>query len=154
MAKTDFDALRPKIVAAWRTGEYSQRDLAKKFNVSAGYVAKLTKDVEQDCEQSVSAGVLYNQALADDDEHLVSAIKEVVDERTKHIMFFNRAALALSSAAVNRVQAEPDMPMADMRHASEIVAKQRDSILGKAPDNQTNVQINNQLPAVSVTFGD
>lgn len=78
--------------------------------------------------------------LCDKDREFLS---HAVTERTKHLTFFNKAGMILASTAVKRVQAEPNMSMQDVRHASEVVAKQRDGILGKQPDTQFNVQ-NNQ----------
>jgi hypothetical protein len=72
-----------KIVADWRTGDYTQRELAAKHRVSAGKVAGLTKDVEKDCEQIVSAGVEYYQALRGKNERIVSAIAHVVDRKAR-----------------------------------------------------------------------
>ena len=49
-------ALDPRIVSAiqadWRTGRYSQRDLAEKHKVSAGTAAKMTKGVPKDSVMS------------------------------------------------------------------------------------------------------
>jgi len=125
----------------------SKSQLSKKSNAEGWLKGNEKKQLIDDAVRVQSAkATLTKQAI---DVH-----NEIVDERIRHLNFFNKVGVILSSTAVNRVQAEPDMPMADIRHASEIVARQRDCILGKAPDNQTNVQINNALPAVSVTFGD
>jgi len=125
----------------------SKSQLSKKSNAEGWLKGNEKKQLIDDAVRVQAAkATLTKQAI---DVH-----NEIVDERLRYLSFFDKAGLIISNAAVSRVQAEPDMPMADMRHASEIVAKQRDSVLGKAPDNQTNVQINNALPAVSVTFGD
>lgn len=72
-----------KIIADWRTGEYSQRQLVHKYKVSAGKIAQITKGLEKDCERIVSAGVIYKQGLANQDERIVSAINEVVDYKLR-----------------------------------------------------------------------
>lgn len=132
-----------RIIADWRTGEYSQSEIAWRHKVSKGLVNKHVKGILQDMTEVVNAGVKYRQGLAEHDDRIVTAVTEVVDERTKHLTFFNKAGLVLAQAAVKRVQADPTIPMQDMRHASEVVAKQREGILGKPVDTQINIQ-NNQ----------
>jgi hypothetical protein len=130
-----------RLVAEWRTGEYSQRELAKRHKVSNGFVAKHTKGVVSNVSDIVNRMVSDRLALAEHTPAVVSAVNNAVDERTRHLVFFNNAGMILAQAAVKRVQADPDMPMQDMRHASEVVSKQRDGVLGKSPD--VAVQINN-----------
>ncbi len=145
-------AIVERLIAEWRTGEYSQRDLAGRHKVSAGLVAKHTKGVEHNVSGIVSAGVQYRRGLAEHSEHsahVAAAIETAVEERTKHLTFFNKAGLILAQAAVKRVQSDPNMPMQDMRHASEVVAKQRDGVLGKAPE--VAVQINNAPQSLDVS---
>ena len=44
MAKlSDID--KTKLLADWKTGKYSQRDLVKKYNSSNGTVSEITKGV-------------------------------------------------------------------------------------------------------------
>lgn len=45
------------ILADYHTGKYSQRDLAKKHNVSLGTVSKITKEVEPKNEHIVNAQI-------------------------------------------------------------------------------------------------
>lgn len=129
-----------KIVSAWRTGEYSQRELAKKFKVSAGLVAKYTKGVEQDVSAIVSAGVQYKQGLATHREqsaHIVNAIETAVDERTRHIQFFTDAAIQNVQEALRA----PCEGQQDFRYRAETIIKSKETVLGKQPD--TAIQINN-----------
>jgi len=119
-----------KEVAITDRGSINRR--AKKENWIAGIKAAL---IDNDIK------ALENKASQNASEVIVH--ETLVNERTKHITFFNTAGLIIAKAAVNRVQAEPNMVMQDLRHASEVVAKQRDSVLGKVPD--TAIQINNNL---------
>jgi len=72
-----------RVIADWRTGEYSQRQLATKHNISNGMVAKLTKGLERDCEQIVSNGVNYRLGIAKLDKRTASAVSEVVDYKVR-----------------------------------------------------------------------
>lgn len=76
-------ALEDKILIDWKTGEYSQRDLANKYQVSAGKIASLTKGVSKDLERIVSAGVEYYQGLQGKDVQTVSAVAQAVDRKAR-----------------------------------------------------------------------
>ena len=63
MAKlSDYD--KKLLVADFLTGKYSQRELAKKYNISLGSVNKLTKDVEPVNEHLVNAQISILSAKA------------------------------------------------------------------------------------------
>ena len=69
-AKPIDPELAATIVAEWRTGEFSQQDLADKHGVSKGVVNKLCKGVEQDTaanwgDSVAAAGVSYKNLLRD-----------------------------------------------------------------------------------------
>lgn len=126
-----------KILAEWRTGSYSQRDLADKHKVSAGMVAKLTKGIDKDCERIVSAGVAYNQGLSGHDEQTVSAITMAVEERSRYIKFFNDAALTNTKRALSL----PCETQQDHERLSNTILRSKEVVLGKQPD--TAIQVNN-----------
>ena len=148
MARANHDHKVPEIVGQWRTGEYSIRDLAKKHGVSIGFIAKHTANVDKDGVEVVNAGVQYRQGLSGHNEHFVNAVNDVVEERTKHILFFNAAAIRNVQEAMN----EPCASQQDFKARAETIVKGRETVLGKSPE--TAVQINNQLPVVNVNFPD
>lgn len=65
----------------------------------------------------------------------------LVDERTRHLAYFNDASYKVTQKALQILDERGDISPADVRHVSEVVAKQREGVLGKAPD--TAIQINN-----------
>jgi hypothetical protein len=150
MAKANYDHLIPKLQAEWRTGEYSQRDLAKKHSVSVGFVAKWTKGLEQDAKEAVTAGVLYKHTLASDNEHLVSAVSAAVDDRVRHLTFFTNSALKNQQLA-NKFLKE-SASLLDLDAHSRVTARNKETVLGKSPD--TAVQVNNQPTLRIVTNAD
>ena len=150
MAKANYDHLIPQIQAEFRTGEFSQRQLAHKYKVSTGFVAKHTKGLERDLAEAVSAGVVYKQALASDNEHLVSAVSSVVDEKTKHLIYFNKSALKNQQLANSKLDSAESL--AELEAHSRITARNKETVLGKMPD--TAIQINNNLPTIKVEFDD
>ena len=149
-AKPISQDIKDSIIADWRTGEYSQRDLANKHNVSVGLVAKLTKDIARDTAPIVSAGIEYRQRLAEHDERNVSAISNAVDERTKHIQFFTNVTVKNINAMASKLG--KSMTIIEHKHAQEAIAKAKETVLGKEANTQVNIQnntttINNELVA-------
>lgn len=140
-----------KIVSAWRTGEYTQRELAEKFKVSLGLVSKHTKGVDQDMNAIVNAGVQYKQGLAAQREqsvHVANAIETAVDERTKHIQFFTNAAIQNVQEALKA----PCEGQQDFKARAETIIKGKETVLGKQPD--TAIQINNGAMSLSEFYGE
>lgn len=131
----------PLIIADWRTGEFTQRELAERHGVSNGFVAKHTKGVEQDTALLVSKGVEYRQGLAAIDEQAVSSVSRVVDERTKHIQFFTHAAVK----NVQEAMLHPCDGQSDFQRRADTILKGKEAVLGKQPD--TAIQINNTVTA-------
>lgn len=74
-------------------------------------------------------------------ETAVSVHNELVDERTRHIAYFNDASYKVTQKALQVLDEKDDISTGDIRNVSEVVAKQREGVLGKAPD--VAVQVNN-----------
>lgn len=139
--------LDPKITEAivtdWRVGQMSQRQLAETHKVSLGMVSKLCKGVEQDAAPIVNMGIQYGQALAGHGERIVNAIETAVEVAVKRHEWLNVQAL-------KNVQGAMDDPCAnqnDYRARADTILKAKETVLGKAPETQVNVQTNIQQPA-------
>lgn len=129
--------------ADFRTGAYTVRQLASKHKVSVGFVAKYTKDLGHDLKDAVNAGIQYRQAIATDNEQVVNAVSTVVDEATKHLLFFKNSALKNQSIANRKLS--DSASMAELDAHSRLTAKNKETVLGRtAPDVQVNTQ-NNQV---------
>ncbi len=136
MNQKSYEKLIPVIVGEWRTGAYSVRDLARNHDVSVGFIAKHTAGIEKDGLAVVNAGIQYKQGLAENDEHFVSAVNDVVNKRTEHIVFFNNAAIKNVSEAM----AAKCENQSDYRARAETISKGRETVLGKSID--MGVQVN------------
>lgn len=136
--REDKSAKIPSIVADWRTGNFTKRDLAYKYGLSLGFVANHTKNIPQDTAETVNKLVEAKQELAMLDEHSVNAVNAVVDERTKHIIFFNNAAIRNVHEAMSLVCESQN----DFKARAETISKGREVVLGKTPDTQVNIQNN------------
>ena len=136
----DYADKIPLIIADWRTGEYTVRDLTSRYKVSVGFIAKHTKGVEQDTAQTVNKLVQAKQELANLDEHSVHAVHEVVDERTKHIQFFNNVTVKNIQAMSGKL--DETLSIVEHKHAQEAIAKAKETVLGKEANTQVNIQNN------------
>lgn len=136
------------IVIDWRIGEMSQREIADKHKVSKGTVSNLCKGVAQDAAAIVGVGIQYRQALSGHGGRMVGAIEEVVDERMRHIEFFNSAAVKnVTEAMAVRCEGQNDF-----KARADTIAKGREVVLGKAPDMavQVNTTVEAAKPVLNV----
>ena len=144
MARLNDDQ-REKILADFHAGK-SQRELAKRYEVSPATINSLCKGIEPKNIDKVNALTRIKTELAEQTEHEVNAVQKEVDERMRHILFFNSAAIRNVQEAMN----EPCASQQDFRARAETIVKGRETVLGKSPE--TAVQINNAQPVINVSF--
>lgn len=137
MPRSKYD--RDEVLADWKTGKFTERDLASKYKISPATAHNIVKGVDKTLSALISKQLEINQELAEHTEQEVSKFKQEVDERTKHIQFFNNAALKNVSVAVKKIGESTSQ--AEHRMLAETIAKGREVVLGKTPD--TAIQINN-----------
>ncbi len=130
-----------QVVADWRTGEYSQQDLADRHHVSKGVVNKLCKGVPQDTAAIVTAGIQYRTGLAAHDDRNVTAVTEVVDRKVARLEYLNDAAILNVRQAMDAVCEDQQ----DFRHRANTIKHAVEVI---DPRNGVAVQINNSNQVV------
>jgi hypothetical protein len=133
------------ILAEWRTGAYSQRDLAARHRVSNGFVAKLCKGVEADTAAIVSAGVAYKQGLALQNEQSAHIIVNMVDEKTRHIQLFNSVTEKNINLLSEKITS--DISIRDHREIQATLKDGKETVLGKDP--AVAVQVNNTIGIIT-----
>lgn len=156
MARPDHSDKVPKIKADFKTGDFSVRKLADKYKVSVGFVAKHVKGMDKEFEEVVNAGVAYKSSLANLDEHSVNAVNDVVNERTKHLIYFQNSALRGQELANNVLhsvtnqyqnaseQEKEELTVKAIMTAKEhsvITQRNKESVLGK--DQEVQKPVNN-----------
>jgi hypothetical protein len=147
MAAKPIDSnIRETVVAEWRTGAYSYQQLADRNGISKAKVGQLCKGIDKDLSAIVDAKVQYLCGLQNEDRRIVDAVDDVADERTKHIMFFNSAALR----NVQEAMSAPCENQNDFKARAETINKGRETVLGKTPD--VAVQVNNNNAPHKVQF--
>jgi transcriptional regulator with XRE-family HTH domain len=106
MAKTFNKKELAQLLADYKTGHYSQRDLARKYTISPAYVNKIVKGIDKEDEAVVNAGIAYQSALAQKNEFSVNAIVNAVNEKTKHLQFLHNATLKNISVMAKKLNEE------------------------------------------------
>lgn len=148
--KPSADISPEKILADWRTGEFSVRKLATKHNVSVGYVGGIVKGVPKDLIETVDAGIKYRSGLMQCDEHSMNAVSSIVDAKTRHIAFFADATVKNVSLMMGKIGRKTSID--EHKTAQDAIHKGRETVLGKQPD--TAIQINNSPQVILVDHSD
>ena len=163
---------KKRLIADISTGQWSVRELAKKYGVSNATVQKYKAEMDEESEQVVNAGIAYKMGLALIQEpEKVNAIVNAVDERTKHLMFFNNSALKNQNIYNKGLEAiEDEIKNADDKDAAKSIAianmayleshsrstqRNKETVLGKEPSttiNNTNAQQNNEEKQIRVVI--
>jgi len=141
---TDKD--RELILADWHTGQYSQRELAKRYNTSNVTVSKLVSGIAPKHAEKVNAQIAIRTALADESLHEVNAVNKAVDEGTKQLLFFNNSLLKNQALANKKLNDELGLNELDIH--SRLTTRNKEGVLGKSPD--TNITNNVQVVTVEI----
>jgi len=152
MAKILSDKEKSLIIADYKTGQYSQRELAKKHNVSIGTVNKLTKDIETSNEHIVNAqkSVLIANATLPNDE-MNAIMNAATNKFRREGLINNNAELIASKIPTMLEQIDSPSDLKTLAEANDRLAITLKVAERHAPKSDTNVAIqNNNL----VTTGD
>ena len=126
------------------SGGKSIRELAKIYNVSPAAIQKYKNALSGQSIQIVNAGVAYKMGLSEiDNVQKVNAIVNAVDERTKHLILFQNAALKNQAKANELLELTEDMK--DIESHSRLTKTNKETVLGKDPEtviNNANLQQN------------
>jgi len=164
MARLNEDAWE-NVKSDWCTGHYTYRQLAEKHGVSDAAIIKKSKaeewqKLEKDIVDAyVDARVASRQAIAEvskvskvSTEKLARSLDSVSDEKSDIHGDLTEVRSILMDSMRGRQAAGEIVPM-DCKVAMDAIAKEHEVKFGKAPDNQTNVQINNSLSTVDALKG-
>ncbi|HUV92195.1 MAG TPA: hypothetical protein VMV80_03835 [Anaerolineales bacterium] len=138
---------KEKILTDWRTGEYTERALAAKHKVSPATVHNIVTGVEKTLAPIISKQIEAKQQLSELSEQELSTVVQIVDERTKHIQFFNDLTTRNLSMMARKL--DDKTSVADHRMAQAAIKDGKETVLGKTPD--TAIQINNATGQEGVT---
>lgn len=135
------DEIKEKILADFHTGAYTARQLGDKYGVSHVTIIKITKGLTPKNKEKVTTLIAIKSELAEQNYQEVTSVNEVVDEATKHLIFFKNAALRNQKKADEML--EMSDRIADVEAHSRITARNKETVLGREADtviNNANVQ--------------
>lgn len=145
---------KEQLLADWKTGGYTQRQLAKKYKLSNGRIATLTKGIDKDLAEIVSIKTTAEIALSLKTEQEVSAVNEQVSIKTKHLLFIHNATLKNASEMMKKINKES--PIVEHKMAQETLNKAGEALgvieKGGTVINNTNAQ-QNTPPELIVNIG-
>lgn len=151
MARQTNEELKEKVVTDWKKG-VSQNDLVKIYGVSKGTVNNWCKGVPQIIEPLVTAQVQINQELAKLTDRELTAFRNDVEEKTKHIMFFTNSALRNQQMANQALESAEELSLPLIESHARITAKNKETVVGKSPDTAFQVNVNQELPQIKVVY--
>lgn len=139
------------ILADFHTGQYTHRELAKKYKVSHVTVGKLVKGLSPKHKDKVTAQIAIATELSEESYQEVTAVTKAVEDGTKHLLFFQNSALKNQKFA--NAQISEDSELYDLKLHADITSKNKQSVLGRDADTQVNIQNNtqNNLEATGIT---
>lgn len=130
------------VLADWKTGKYSERDLATKHKVSPSTVHKLVAGVEKTLEALASETVQIKQQVANLNERERSNYEQLVQEKLAAKKFFDGAHMLTAKIAVMKLQADKaNASYQDLNAAANAITKAQEGVMGKSPE--VAVQVNN-----------
>lgn len=145
------DKIREKILADFHTGFFSIRQIADRAGVSHVAVHKIVKGLTPKFKEKINAEVAFKAELADENLQQINSVNEVISEATKHLIFFQNAALTNQKKANEMLKNAKTI--GDIEAHSRITARNKETILGKEPQtiiNNNNTQ-QNQKPELDLS---
>lgn len=145
------DELKELILADFHTGGFTQRELAQKHGVSKSAVNKLVANLTPKNATLVDNAVAIKSELAGLSGQELVSVHNVVDERTKHLIYFQNSALRnqkLSNELLDYSNDSGELSFAELESHSRITARNKETLLGKEPTtviNNQNAQISQEI---------
>ena len=151
MPKRNRSYDREAVLAEWKSGEYTQSEIARKHKISVSTVNVAVKGVPQRLGELIKTQVSIKQELNNFSEKEVEIFEKLVKTKTQYIQFFNDVTFQNISTLAAKLDATTSI--ADHKNAQEAILKGRETVLGKEP--LAAVTINNtQQTAVKISDND
>lgn len=143
MAKLLSEKDKSLIIADFKTGQYSQRQLAKKHGVSSGTVNGLTKNLDTSNEHLVNAQIAILSAKDNlPDEQMNAVMNAALVKAKREGLIFGNAEKLASKINIMTDQAESPMEIKTLSEANMTLGKSLGVIEQFAKSGDVNVQTN------------
>jgi len=131
---------KDQLLADFKTGAFTQRELAHKYKLSVARISALTKGVPKDLENIVNTKSQIEHELSLKSVQEVNAVSEQVNIRTKHLQFIHNATLKNASVMMKKINDKT--PVIEHKMAQETINKAGEA-LGVIEKGGSNINFNN-----------
>ena len=143
-----------KVLADWKTGKYSERDLASMHKCSSSTIHKIVVGVEKTIESIASKTVAIKQQVAAFNEHEKSRYEQLVEEKSRNIQFYADAGVKIAMSALKVLDAEERPDVFQHKALAEAVLRSKEITLGKdvatVINNSNTAAVQNTLPPPAI----
>ena len=144
------DEIRGKILDDFNLGK-SQNFLANKYEVSPATINKLCKGLNPKYKDKVNTVSAIKSEILQESEYLVNTFDKEVNDRTKHLLFFQNSAIKGQQKANEMLDFVDDMK--DLLAYANLTKTNKETVLGKDPEtviNNANLQQDNTPMQITI----
>jgi len=150
------DEQRELILADYHTGQYTNRELAKKYDTSHVTIGKMVKEIDPKYKEIVTTQVAINRDLEDASYQEVTSINNEVTKLTKYTNLVNRIqekALDKADTMLDQIDTPMDLKLiVDSVDKASITLKVNARHAPKTDINNNNNQQNNEQKVIKVEY--
>ena len=142
MARKISDNDKALLIADHKTGKYSQRKLAEKYDVSLGTVSKLTKEEDKSNERFVEAQVAILEGKANlSDIEMNAVMNTAQDEIRRRNLIFNASERIVAKATL---MIDEISEAQELKHLCDTVDKASLTLGVNQRHSNQNINVNTQ----------
>ena len=148
MAKRNRNYSKEDILCDWKTGVYTQQQLADRYKVSTPLVNKIVKGTPKIIAELVEKRVALNRELEVLTPKEAALCTVLVNEKEADFAFYRGSSNFIANVAVEKGKLNgTNSSINELKMAQEVVGLGKANIYGKAPE--TAVQVNNFTGSVA-----
>lgn len=148
MAKLN-DELKSKILDEFHIGK-SQNQLAFEYDVSPATINKLCKGLVPKYKEKVNIASAIKSEVLQESKFFSECFDKEVNKKVQYLLLFQNSALKNQKLADDKLNKETTLQ--DLDSHSRITQRNKDTVLGKQPENIINNQQNNTVQSLKVEF--
>jgi hypothetical protein len=128
------------ILADWKTGAFTVRQLADKYKIGKSAVGKITKGIPHEHAGLVDSGVKYYQGLNELKGQIggqMEAVVTVVEEKVQQQKWLNKSAMRIAVITMEALEKEPTIINANIAQKTMIDTHKAAGLVGYYPQPAT-----------------
>lgn len=121
MAKKTIDQKKKACLLEFKTGRFTQRELAAKHDLSLGTVSRITKGVKQTLEHAVQSVSLATLATKDLTKDEMNTVQSVADTLSANTLMIQSATNTNINGLVETLENSKELEPLDHKHAQDAI---------------------------------